>query len=125
MYATTFPCHECARHIVAAGIARVVYLEPYPKSRAEQLYDDSINVDGAGQDGRVPFQPFVGVAPRRYMQFFSLPKRKNEDGTWYNWQLERRKQLPRAASPATAYVGREAEWEYLFDKILSTKQLLK
>jgi deoxycytidylate deaminase len=25
---TTFPCHECARHIVGAGIKRVIYIEP-------------------------------------------------------------------------------------------------
>ena len=29
LYCTTFPCHECAKHIVAAGIERVVYVEPY------------------------------------------------------------------------------------------------
>src|SRR5205823_8721516 len=27
MYVTTFPCHLCARHIVAAGIKRLVYIE--------------------------------------------------------------------------------------------------
>ena len=31
LYTTTFPCHECARHIIAAGILRVVFIEPYPK----------------------------------------------------------------------------------------------
>ena len=45
MYVTTFPCHLCAPHIVAAGIKRVVYLEPYVKSRAVQLYPDSVAVD--------------------------------------------------------------------------------
>lgn len=28
LYSTTFPCHLCARHIIAAGISRVVYVEP-------------------------------------------------------------------------------------------------
>lgn len=28
LYVTTFPCHHCARHIVAAGIRRVVYARP-------------------------------------------------------------------------------------------------
>ena len=32
MYVTTFPCHNCAKHIIAAGLQRVIYLEPYPKS---------------------------------------------------------------------------------------------
>ena len=44
LYTTTYPCHDCARHIVAAGISRVVYIDPYPKSLAEELYLDSILV---------------------------------------------------------------------------------
>lgn len=35
---TTFPCHMCAKHIVAAGIEEVVFLEPYPKSLAFDLH---------------------------------------------------------------------------------------
>lgn len=31
LYTTTYPCHNCARHIIAAGIKRVVYIEPYEK----------------------------------------------------------------------------------------------
>jgi deoxycytidylate deaminase len=44
LYCTTFPCHMCAKHIVAAGIAKVVFLEPYPKSLAFDLHADSIQV---------------------------------------------------------------------------------
>jgi deoxycytidylate deaminase len=33
LYSTTFPCHNCAKHILDAGIERVVYVEPYPKSK--------------------------------------------------------------------------------------------
>ena len=40
LYVTTFPCHECARHIVWSGINRVVFIEPYPKSLVEELYRD-------------------------------------------------------------------------------------
>jgi deoxycytidylate deaminase len=35
LFCTTFPCHNCTKHILAAGIKRVVYMEPYPKSRAK------------------------------------------------------------------------------------------
>jgi deoxycytidylate deaminase len=42
LHATTFPCHGCAKHIVAAGIRRVVYVEPYPKSLAEELHSDAV-----------------------------------------------------------------------------------
>lgn len=42
MYCTTYPCHNCAKHIVAAGIQTVEYIEPYPKSKANSLHKDSI-----------------------------------------------------------------------------------
>jgi deoxycytidylate deaminase len=42
LYVTTFPCHNCAKHIIAAGILKVVFIEPYPKSRTELLYGDAI-----------------------------------------------------------------------------------
>ena len=45
MFTTTFPCHDCAKHIAAAGIQRVVYIEPYPKSLVGEMYPDSIVVD--------------------------------------------------------------------------------
>ena len=44
IYSTTFPCHNCAKHIVTSGIERVVFVEPYPKSKALELHDDSIEI---------------------------------------------------------------------------------
>jgi deoxycytidylate deaminase len=38
LYTTTFPCHICARHIIASGVGRVVYIEPYPKSATKDLW---------------------------------------------------------------------------------------
>ncbi len=89
LFCTTFPCHDCAKHIVAAGIQRVLYIEPYPKSLAPELYLDSIAVDqrkprnfvgGAGALGYVTFESFVGVAPRQYMDFFVMGERKTREG---------------------------------------------
>jgi len=81
LYATTFPCHHCARHIVAAGIHRVVYVAPYAKSRAEQLHNDSIVLGAPGDgDERVPFEAFVGIGPLRYLEWFEYPDRKTPDG---------------------------------------------
>ncbi len=31
LFVTTFPCHNCARHIVSAGVIEVQYIEPYLK----------------------------------------------------------------------------------------------
>lgn len=72
LYTTTFPCHNCAKHVVAAGINKLVYVEPYPKSRAFELHDDSIAIDDEATTGRVSFVPFVGVAARRYLDLFSV-----------------------------------------------------
>ena len=82
LYSTTFPCHICARHIVAAGIDEVQFIEPYEKSRAQELFFDSISVEPKEQvAGRTVFKAFVGVAPRRYMDLFSLAvERKGKDG---------------------------------------------
>lgn len=82
LFCTTFPCHICARHIVAAGIRDVVFIEPYEKSRTAELYSDSISVEPAEPSpSRANFRAFVGVAPRRYMDFFeSFVARKSVDG---------------------------------------------
>jgi deoxycytidylate deaminase len=87
LYSTTFPCHLCARHIVAAGIKRVTYIEPYPKSVAERLYQDSIAVDPTDSvTGKVIFQPFVGIAPAVYTEMFKMHgERKMPSGKAIEW----------------------------------------
>jgi cytidine deaminase len=109
MHVTTFPCHMCARHIVSSGIRRVVYIEPYSKSLARQLYPDSIEVDDeGGTGGKVKCEPFVGVGPRRYMQWFAmLPDRKNRSGTA---KLFKKKHAwPRCLSFPASYILEEKE----------------
>lgn len=95
LYSTTFPCHNCAKHIIAAGIARVAYVEPYPKSQASDLFEDSITVHGI-EDGRVAFTQFVGVGARRFIDLFSMAlssgttvKRKERGGLAVEWSPER------------------------------------
>lgn len=85
LFSTTFPCHNCARHIIASGIEKVVYIEPYEKSLAIELHGDSIELepDEAKMDGikKVVFIHFEGIAPNRYHQFFKAPtKRKDKFG---------------------------------------------
>lgn len=78
LYSTTFPCHNCAKHIIAAGIDRVVFIEPYTKSKAIEFHSDSIKVgfidseEDKGIQPKVHFEPFVGVGPRRFFDLFSL-----------------------------------------------------
>jgi deoxycytidylate deaminase len=87
LHCTTFPCHLCARHIVAAGIERVTYIEPYPKSVAERLYEDSISVDPTDSPtSKVIFQPFVGIAPALYTEMFKMQAdRKQSTGKAVEW----------------------------------------
>lgn len=81
LYTSTFPCHNCAKHIVTAGVGRVVFIEPYPKSLAEQLHGDAIAVDESSKSGKVVFEHFAGVAPMNYFALFEATrKRKDKSG---------------------------------------------
>jgi deoxycytidylate deaminase len=111
LYTTTFPCHNCARHIVAAGIDRVRYVEPYPKSLADQLHHDSIDIDGVDEN-KVVFEPFVGVGPRRYFDLFSMSlgsgypiQRKTKNGEKVEWQKKTARL--RTTMLPTSYIDRE------------------
>jgi cytidine deaminase len=109
LYCTTFPCHICAKHVIAAGIRRVVYIEPYPKSQATALYPDSIHVDGSdcSDPNPVRFEPFVGVAPRQYMRMFEMRPRKDKT-TGYAIRPDFRDALPRFYAVSSAYYEAEA-----------------
>jgi len=90
MYVTTFPCHNCAKHIIAAGLKHVVYLEPYPKSRAEMLHKEEIELEyddktihSMQEKGVLPkvlFSPYTGIAPRQYRRLFSMLGRGRKSG---------------------------------------------
>ncbi|MEZ5465862.1 MAG: anti-phage dCTP deaminase [Lysobacteraceae bacterium] len=84
LYTTTFPCHNCARHIVTSGITHVFYIEPYEKSLANELHKDDIAFDEEGdaeETSRVKFLHFEGVSPRKFANFFlSQDERKNSKG---------------------------------------------
>lgn len=83
LHTTTFPCHTCARHIIGAGVDRVVFVEPYSKSRALELHAQDLVIGrstsetaaGTGAH-RVRFEPFRGTAPRRYLELFDLRARE-------------------------------------------------
>ncbi|WP_175422712.1 anti-phage dCTP deaminase [Vibrio parahaemolyticus] len=98
LYCTTFPCHNCAKHIIASGINRVVYVEPYPKSRALDFHSESIQLKSElektldGTSELVSFEPFIGVGPRRFLDLFSMSlgggsklRRKDKNGNTLEW----------------------------------------
>lgn len=120
LYTTTFPCHNCTRHIIAAGIKRVVYIEPYPKSKATDLHGDAIKlgVDSdtktmdEAKDSKVPFVPFVGVGPRRFLDLFSMELssryvlERKRNGRMVDWN-EATNRGPRVSMLAASYLDRE------------------
>jgi deoxycytidylate deaminase len=110
LYTTTYPCHLCAKEIVTSGIERVVFLEPYPKSKAVEFYPGAITLDEEQADeSHVLFAPFKGVAPRRYIELFAAEKqeRVEEDGTIVQFEESRRDSRPHVGQP------REREPSYL------------
>jgi deoxycytidylate deaminase len=104
LFCTTFPCHICAKHIVAAGIDRVVFLEPYPKSYAKKLHDDSITFDPK-EKSKVLFQAFIGISPRRYRDIFEKKKRKDENHVVKDWYEG--KPVPRIEDRSSGYIDNE------------------
>jgi deoxycytidylate deaminase len=126
LYTTTFPCHNCAKHIVAAGVNRVLYIEPYPKSFTTILHEDSINSDGASdQNDKVLFEPFVGIGPRRFVDLFSMnlgsgrKLKRKENGRVKEW--DRKSAELRVPMSPLSYLDAEVMLVQQLDDIKSAK----
>lgn len=142
LFSTTFPCHNCAKHIVAAGVKRVVYIEPYEKSQALDLHDDAIVIDDQGETSsrsdhdeecvrvakKVVFEPFMGIGPRRFFDLFSmklsngypLKRKQKPDGTKVKWKISD-EAIVRVPMPRTTYLEREARVAQLVTAQLKEK----
>ncbi|MEQ8295922.1 MAG: anti-phage dCTP deaminase [Nitratireductor sp.] len=105
LYCTTFPCHMCAKHIVSAGVHRVVFLEPYPKSHAKDLHSDSITFSPGEAKEKVLFEPFIGISPRRYRDIFEKKRRKDSTGKATPWNAG--KPVPRIEDRSSSYIDNE------------------
>lgn len=121
LYTTTFPCHNCARHIVAAGIRRVVYQYPYEKSLTQRLHGDSIGIDLSPETGKtkVRFDPFVGVSPNLYPVLFTIRNRKGDGKRWRRfakWKPDIANPIVRG-EPLLYADGEEAAIEWLMQQI--------
>ena len=98
LFCTTFPCHNCTKHIIAAGIKRVFYMEPYPKSRAKDLHENEIEIEKEDAS-KVSFLPFLGISPFRYRDIFQKGKRKDERGIARRWYYGRERPLIEILAP--------------------------
>ena len=92
LFTTTYPCHNCARHIIAAGITEVFFIEPYVKSLCLQLHSDAITESEEKtmeNNNKVKILIYDGVAPRRYLDLFSMSlNRKQSNGDKFNVKAE-------------------------------------
>ena len=79
LFCTTFPCHNCARHIIAAGIDKVFFIEPYEKSLAIDLHDDAMSIDEQSSE-HVKLIPFEGVAPSKFSKLFLMNSERKKNG---------------------------------------------
>ena len=140
LYTTTFPCHQCARLIVTAGLRRVVYIEPYPKSRALELHRDAIfGYDDAGAPHcgephctelhAVRFEPFLGIGPHRFIDLFSLTtnagaqreRKLKSSGERIRWDAKTA--VPRVEMLPISYLDLEAKVLYQLKKFLRAEVL--
>lgn len=139
IYCTTFPCHNCAKHLIAAGIRRVVFVEPYLKSKAVDFHKDSIVINypqddvtanyNQEEDRRVKFEPFFGVGPRRLFDLFSISlgvgapmTRKTKTGDIIPW--EDKMVVPRLQMQAVSYLELEEDAARSFTSATTKKNLL-
>jgi len=108
IYSTTYPCHNCAKHIVDAGITRVVYMEPYEKSLARSLHPDAINDPLQDRSHtKVCFDNYGGLAPKRFGDFFRSPNgRKKADGVFVDSDRNRHDLSPTFREEVATLQGR-------------------
>jgi deoxycytidylate deaminase len=133
LYTTTFPCHNCARHILGAGVCRVVYIEPYAKSAALDLHIDGITVDTVSNEkkknsttkigAKIPFESFVGIGPRRYGDLFPMNPNygrnveRKSDGKVIDWPNVGKR--PRLPMHPISYLQREKFFVAELDEIIA------
>lgn len=118
----------CTLYATTFGIKRVVFIEPYPKSLALELHEDSVvrmdlNPADLGSCRKVRMEAFIGVAPRRYWTLFSMVTpdgvplaRKHTDGS-----VSRECHGIRLRSAELNYMQREASAAALLRRSCATK----
>jgi len=127
LYVTTFPCHNCTKHIIAAGFKKVFYIEPYAKSKALSLHEDAITLIFTQKD-KIPFLSFIGIGPRRYLDLFSLTLgtgykiERKSNGKKIAWK--RATAVPRLQMQPVSYLDREELALHSLNKLVSPQQNL-
>ncbi len=104
LYTTTFPCHNCARHIVAAGIKNVYYIEPYSKSLALNLHMDAISTDEKDTK-KVRFLQYEGVGPLSMLKLFQHGTERKNNGKVH--KISKKDAIPILPPPIDGFTTHE------------------
>jgi deoxycytidylate deaminase len=121
LYCTTYPCHACARLIIAAGIKEVYYIEPYRKSLAMKLHSDAVS-ENERDIQKVRILPYDGVAPSKYLKLFrEVPGARKDDATGKMVKINPKTAYPRFDNSLESLPALEA----LVVKSLEEKELLE
>lgn len=121
MYVTTYPCHNCAKHIIDAGIHRVVFMEPYVKSLAQKLHSDAINnpLESPNPE-KVSFDNYGGVSPNRYAQYFSIHSERKKQGKYVRNNKNKETLLPITAMQINPLQSNISEFLSILETIYRT-----
>jgi len=78
------------------GRRKVVFVEPYPNSKAVEFHSDSTSFRFNGATDTVLFEPFVSVGPRHFVDLFSMNlgagyplSRKDQEDHIIDWYPEK------------------------------------
>lgn len=127
IYVNTYPCHTCTKHIIAAGISKVVFLYPYTKSRAREMFKNMVKhalmMEEKTPKDAVVFEPFLGVSPNYFMLTFANDKetrieRKDgkETGKPIKWQITKDTSI-RSLAHRQPYTYISREWVIVHNKL--------
>lgn len=129
LFCTTFPCHNCAKHIIGAGVDKVYFIEPYPKSKALEFHSESIKT-GIQETKETNqtftyFEPFIGIGPRKFFDLFSMNsgsgrtiKRKDADGNTIEWNPKTSK--PKVQLFPISYIEREEQSANIYNNLIKS-----
>ena len=106
IFVTTYPCHSCARHIIAAGITEVYYIEPYRKSLAVKLHGDAIS-ELELDSKKVRVLAYDGVAPSKFLSLFRVAANSRK-ASGKLIRVELKQAMPRIEKSLESLPSREA-----------------
>lgn len=126
LYTTAYPCHMCMRLIVASGIKRVVYVDPYPKSLAGEMYSDSTTSDPGESKTKVLVESFRGASWSIYSKVFSgQDRRRAADGKFVQFDKQKSRFTLADAEPLANPAAREASIMIKMSEVLGMTEVEK